>query len=125
MENTNQLSYFKGEDHPALINETIGQRLADTVARFPDHDALIVRHQGIRWTYAEFRRQVDRLATGLLALDIQPGDRVGVWGPNSYEWVLTQLTTARIGAGSAGSGAGGPAGSERLADRDIAVTSNP
>ena len=98
MENTKQLSYFKGEDHPALINETIGQRLADTVARFPDHDALIVRHQGIRWTYAEYALEIDKLATGLLALGIRPGDRVGIWAPNRYEWCLTQFATARIGA---------------------------
>ena len=98
MENTNQLSYFKGADHPGLINETIGQRLAETVARFPGHDALVVRHQGIRWTYAEYAREIEKLATGLLALGIGPGDRVGIWAPNCFEWCLTQFATARIGA---------------------------
>ena len=98
MENTTELSYFKGEDRPDLIDETIGQRLADTVARFPDHDALIVRHQGIRWTYAEYASEIEKLATGLLALGIRTGDRVGIWAPNCYEWCLTQFATARIGA---------------------------
>jgi len=35
---------------------------------------------------------------GLLALGIQTGDRVGIWGPNSAEWVMVQLATAKIGA---------------------------
>ena len=91
-------SYFRGSDHPPLIDKTIGQRLAKTVAEFPDHDALIVRHQGIRWTYAEYAAEIEKLATGLLALGIGPGDRVGIWAPNRYEWCLVQFATARIGA---------------------------
>jgi len=92
------LSRFKGGDAPQLINETVGQRLAKTVERFPENDALIVRHQGIRWSYAEYAERIERLATGLLALGIEPGDRVGIWAPNCYEWCLTQFATARIGA---------------------------
>src|SRR5690606_33920330 len=64
----------------------------------PDREALVVPHQGIRWTFADYRREVDRLATGLLALGIEVGDRVGIWAPNRYEWCLTQCATARIGA---------------------------
>jgi fatty-acyl-CoA synthase len=40
---------------------------------------------------------VDQTAAGLLALGLQPGDRVGIWSPNCAEWVVTQLATARIG----------------------------
>ena len=98
MENTTKLSYFKGTDTPALVDETIGQRLAKTVAKFPGRDALISRHQGIRWTYAEYAKQIEKLATGLLTLGIEPGDRVGIWAPNCYEWCVTQFATARIGA---------------------------
>ena len=60
--------------------------------------ALVVRHQGINWTYGELQARVNRLATGLIHLGIKPGDRVGIWGPNSSEWVLVQLATAKIGA---------------------------
>jgi len=59
---------------------------------------LVIPHQGVRWTYAEYRREIDRLATGLLALGLQPGDRLGIWAPNCYEWCLTQFASARIGA---------------------------
>ena len=98
MENTIKHSYFKGADTPALVDETIGQRLAKTVARFPRREALIVRHQGIRWTYSEYAEQIEKLARGLLALGIEKGDRVGIWAPNCFEWCVTQFATARIGA---------------------------
>lgn len=81
-----------------IIATTIGQRLDESVARNPEHPALVVPHQDIRWTYGEFASEVERLATGLLALGIEPGDRVGIWSPNRYEWVLTQFATAKIGA---------------------------
>jgi len=91
-------SYMIGEGTGQLLFETIGtcfDRISDA---YGDEVGLVVRHQQIRWTYARFRREVDRLAIGLLALGIAPGDRVGIWGPNSYEWVLTQFATAKIGA---------------------------
>jgi fatty-acyl-CoA synthase len=91
-------SYMTGEGSGQLLYETIGRCFDRIVDRNPDTLALVVRHQDIRWTYREFHRQVDRLANGLIALGIEPGDRVGIWGPNSYEWVLTQFATAKIGA---------------------------
>jgi fatty-acyl-CoA synthase len=87
-----------GEGTGQLLYETIGACFDRVTAQHADNIALIVRHQDIRWNYAELRHEVDRLATGLLALGIEPGDRVGIWGPNSYEWVMTQFATAKIGA---------------------------
>ena len=59
--------------------------------------ALISRHQKVRWTYAEMKDRVDALAAGLLALGLEPGDRIGVWAPNCAEWALTQFATAKAG----------------------------
>ena len=81
-----------------LIETTIGQRLNKIAAAQPEHPALIMPHQSIRWSYAEFLTQVNKLATGLLALGLDKGDRVAIWSPNRYEWVLTQFATAKIGA---------------------------
>jgi fatty-acyl-CoA synthase len=81
-----------------LIYETIGNYFDDVCEQFADNEALVVRHQDVRWTYDEFRQRVDRLATGLLSLGINPGDRVGIWGPNSHEWITVQYATAKIGA---------------------------
>ena len=93
-----KLSHLAGPTDQPLVNDTIGQTFDAIVERFPDHEALVVRHQGVRWTYREYQREVDRLACGLLALGIEPGDRVGIWAPNCYEWCLTQFATAKMGA---------------------------
>jgi fatty-acyl-CoA synthase len=91
-------SYYCGASTSQIIYETIGGFFDRVAEKYPDNKALILRHQGVEWTYAELQHRVDQLASGLLALDIAPGDRVGIWGPNSAEWVLTQLATAKIGA---------------------------
>ncbi len=91
-------SYFKGADSPELLDDTIGRYFGRIADRYPDQLALIVRHQDIRWHWAEYRDRVDSLAAGLVALGIEPGDRVGIWAPNCHEWCLTQFATAKIGA---------------------------
>jgi len=92
------LSRFEGAAEPPLIDETIGERLLKTAARFPDREALVVRHQDVRWTWRDYVERIDRLAVGLLALGLGRGDRVGIWAPNCAEWCLVQFATARIGA---------------------------
>jgi fatty-acyl-CoA synthase len=92
-----QTSQVSGVTMPPLIEETIGAMLDRAVSRWPDTEALVSIEQGIRWNYAEFRRRADELAAGLLALGLEPGDRVGIWAPNCAEWALTQFATARVG----------------------------
>jgi long-subunit acyl-CoA synthetase (AMP-forming) len=41
--------------------------------------------------------QANQLAAGFVSLKLQRGDRIGIWGPNSYEWALTQWGAARAG----------------------------
>jgi fatty-acyl-CoA synthase len=91
------LAIDAGPTDVPLLDETIGANLDRIVAAHGDGDALISRHQGIRWTYAEFGERVDRLALGLLGLGLEPGDRVGLWSPNYAEWTLLQYATAQIG----------------------------
>jgi fatty-acyl-CoA synthase len=91
------LSYVHGADAQPLLGQTIGQAFDATCAAHPDVPALISRHQKIRWTYGEMRERVDALAAGLLALGLEPGDRIGVWAPNCAEWALTQFATAKAG----------------------------
>ncbi len=90
-------SYICGEGNQQLIYNTIGNQLEKITEQFPDNEALVVCHQNIRWSYKALNQKVDQLATGLLSLGLKKGDRIGIWGPNSYEWVLTQLATAKIG----------------------------
>jgi fatty-acyl-CoA synthase len=94
---TTDLSHAIGATTPPLIERTIGADLERTVSRHGDNEALVVRHQGVRWTYRELDRRVDILARALLAEGFVPGDRLGIWAPNCSEWVLTQFATAKIG----------------------------
>ena len=91
------LSLVRGAVTPPLLEHTIGAALDLAVQRSPDAEALVSIHQGVRWTWAELGRRADALAAGLLALGLRPGDRVGVWGPNSAQWALAQFATARAG----------------------------
>jgi fatty-acyl-CoA synthase len=92
-----ELSYANGISNTPLLGETIGANLERTVARFPDREALVSRHQGLRYTYQALNDAVDVVARGLLDLGLEVGDRVGVWSPNCAEWVLVQYATAKVG----------------------------
>jgi fatty-acyl-CoA synthase len=95
---TSTHSWTKGESTPALLEETIGDNLARTVASYADREALVECASGRRWTWAELQADVDAVARGLVGAGIRKGDRVGIWGPNSAEWTLVQFATARAGA---------------------------
>jgi fatty-acyl-CoA synthase len=92
------LSYDRGPSEPGLLETTIGVNFAETAALYADCDALVDVRAGCRWSYAELLSAVRRLATGLLRAGIGAGDRVGIWAPNRWEWVLVQYATAEIGA---------------------------
>lgn len=90
-------SYARGEARPPLLETTIPANLAATVARVPDNDALIDCAADRRWTYREFAATVHALAAGLYAQGLRPADRLGLWSPNRWEWVVTQYACAEIG----------------------------
>jgi fatty-acyl-CoA synthase len=91
-------SYVHGASEVPLLGATIGDGFDATVERFPDREALVSCHQGVRFTWRELRAECDRFARGLLALGLRKGDRIGIWSPNRAEWVVAQLATAKLGA---------------------------
>jgi fatty-acyl-CoA synthase len=91
------VSYAHGASDVGLIGETIGASFDRTVERWGDNPGLIVRQQGISWTYRDLSEKVDAFAAGLIALGLLPGDRIGIWSPNNAEWVVTQFATAKVG----------------------------
>ena len=93
-----QPSYVSGTSDQPLLGMTIGDLFDQTVARFPDNDALISRHQKLRYTYKELQQEVNRCARGLMKMGVQKGERVGIWSPNNAQWCITQFATAKIGA---------------------------
>src|SRR5215207_5410796 len=92
-----KISYDHGVSTRKLIGETIGAFFDRTVGTHRDREALVVRHQNVRWTWGELGRRVDDLAAGLLSLGLERGDRIGIWSPNRYEWTLAQFATAKAG----------------------------
>ena len=92
------MSYAQGPSDVPLLGETIGESLRRTVERFGDREPLVVGHQHYRATYRELWLEVDAAARALLARGVGRGDRVGIWAPNRYAWVVTQFATARVGA---------------------------
>jgi fatty-acyl-CoA synthase len=92
-----QPSYVHGASTIPLIGETIGGHFDRVVERFGERDALIVRHQGLRWSYHDLKQRVDAFAAGLLALGLLPGERIGIWSPNNSEWLVAQFATAKAG----------------------------
>jgi fatty-acyl-CoA synthase len=91
------LSQTRGATHVPLLEETIDANFRRTLEHHADREALVVRHQQIRWNYSELDREIDRVARGLHALGFEVGDRVGLWSPNRFEWTLVQYATARLG----------------------------
>ncbi|QQE81944.1 fatty acid CoA ligase family protein [Pseudomonas putida] len=93
-----QPSYSQGDLGKALLSQCIGDAFDATVNRFPDREALVVRHQALRYTWQQLADAVDRHARALMVLGVQPGERVGIWAPNCAEWCITQFASAKVGA---------------------------
>ena len=93
-----RFSYGHGASSARLVAATIGDVFDRVANRQPEHEALVSRHQNLRYTYGQLQGEVDRFARGLMSLGIRSGDRVGIWSPNHVEWVVTQFATAKIGA---------------------------
>jgi len=93
-----KLSYISGTSDKPLIGQTIGVFFDHIVEKYPDNLAVISRHQNIRWTYEKLQIEVNRCAKGFRAINIEKGDRVGIWANNCVEWLVVQIATAKLGA---------------------------
>ena len=90
-------SHARGTTDTPLIEQTIGAFFDAMVERFPEREALVVVHQGRRYSYRQLQQASRQLGSALLKLGLAPGDRVGIWSHNNAEWVLMQLATAMTG----------------------------
>jgi fatty-acyl-CoA synthase len=90
-------SFVSGTSDQPLLYRTVDGVLKAAAAEVPDRPALVVPFQSIRFTFAEFDREVERVARGLLARGLEPGERIGIWAPNCAEWILTMFGAARAG----------------------------
>ena len=92
-----RISYVHGASTTPLLGDTVGSLLDRMAAQFPDRPALVVPGQNVRLDYAGLLAEVELIAAGLLALGLEPGERIGIWAPNCAEWVLLQFATAKAG----------------------------
>lgn len=90
-------SYVHGISSHPLLSSTVDQCLQHSVERYPDREAVVFMRDGMRKTFAQFYQDVEQTAAGLLAVGLKRGDRLGMWGPNIYEWILMQFATAKAG----------------------------
>jgi len=93
----NGQAHVIGSPSPELWRRTIPDVVASTVSEFSLREAVVFIEQGVRWNWEELSREIDALAAGLHGLGLSTGDRIGIWSPNRYEWLLTQFATARLG----------------------------
>jgi fatty-acyl-CoA synthase len=91
------LSFVSGTSDRPLLYRTVDGVLKTAAAEVPDRDALVVPFQSLRFTFAEFDCEVERVARGMLACGLEPGERIGIWAPNCAEWLLTLFGAARAG----------------------------
>lgn len=74
--------------------------LAHAASQWPDHPAIedtATGPGGRTLSFAELAAEVSRCAEALHALGIEPGDRVAIWAPNMWEWVVAALGIHRVG----------------------------
>ncbi|MGX8009928.1 AMP-binding protein [Mesorhizobium sp. ORM8.1] len=90
-------AHVSGDRSVPLLDKTIPQLFSDTASKYATQDAAVFVGQDKRFTWGELSDTVDALAAGFLALGLEKGDRVGIWSPNRWEWLVTQFATARIG----------------------------
>ncbi len=91
-------SYVHGPTDEPLSAATVHALLCAAAARWPRREAVVFREQGVRLSWFELADDAEGVATGLWALGLRRGDRVGIWSPNRVEWLITQFAAARIGA---------------------------
>jgi len=91
-------SYCKGHTDTPLIDSTVGDFLDRIAARYPDNEALVSVHQGLRFSYREFLQRVEQCARALMAAGLARGDRIGIWSPNCAEWTILQFASSKVGA---------------------------
>ena len=76
---------------------TVGGLLDLVTERRPETDALVYADRGLRYSYKQFNEVVERCARALIALGLEKGDHVAVWGQNVPEWVTLQFATGKTG----------------------------
>jgi acyl-CoA synthetase (AMP-forming)/AMP-acid ligase II len=79
-----------------LAARTLPALVAADARSFPDREAVV--DGDVRLTFAQLADEVTALSRALIARGVSPGDRVAIWAPNSWRWVVAALGIVSAGA---------------------------
>ena len=82
---------------PPYRDVTVGNLLTRLAGALPDAEALVYA-DGPRYTFAALEQETREIARGLIAIGVEPGDRVAVWATNVPQWIVLEFALAKIGA---------------------------
>ncbi|XP_077994839.1 medium-chain acyl-CoA ligase ACSF2, mitochondrial-like [Glandiceps talaboti] len=90
-------SYIHHASNRPYQNYAVGRLLDDVTKRFPNKEALVFMKDNTRKTFQELHRDVNQIAAGFLQFGFKPGDRVGIWAEENYDWVKTDFAISTAG----------------------------
>lgn len=90
-------SYFHQTSSEPLVYKTIAQLVEESVEKYGSREALVDCTKNVRLSFDDANKRAENLALGLVELGFKPGDRIGLWGPNTAEWFISSLATAKAG----------------------------
>uniref|UniRef100_A0AC35F4B1 Uncharacterized protein n=1 Tax=Panagrolaimus sp. PS1159 TaxID=55785 RepID=A0AC35F4B1_9BILA len=91
------ISYIRGDSDIPLLNDTVADRLRLAVKNVPNKEMIIFPEEGIRKTYQQVFNDARQFAASLIHLGLKKSDRIGIWSPNCYEWIITKYAAAFSG----------------------------
>lgn len=89
--------FLEGKSMPETRRVTIGGLLSQVAEEAPDAEALIDFPSGRRMTYTELEQAAGSVARSLMALGVEPGAHVALWGPNVPQWLIAGLGIVKAG----------------------------
>ena len=91
-------SYYHHASDIPLSYDTVAQHLDKLAEAYPTHECYAFKAEGNkRYTYKSFLDEVDSLASSLIELGFQKGDRIGVWLPNTSENCAMTYAASKAG----------------------------
>ena len=91
------INLFKDIIEMTFLSHTLGGMLEKWASKTPNSDFVVYPDRGLRFSYGDFNRRVDKLAKGLIQIGVKPGDKVGIWANNVPDWVTFMFATAKMG----------------------------
>ncbi len=70
--------------------------MTESAAKFGDR--IAIADGSTRLSYRELGSLVERVSEGMVANGLEPGDRVSIWSPNTFHWIVAALAAHRAGA---------------------------